>query len=80
MSSFSPVTNADLARARPDQAFRQKVLAQILDALLSGNEEAPRGSSAVRQQSWAKQPREGVELAVRLAEPIQNASGPARDL
>jgi hypothetical protein len=36
MGSFSPVTDSDLARARSDRAFRQKLLEQSLDALLAG--------------------------------------------
>jgi hypothetical protein len=34
MSSFPPLTEADLSRARTDPAFRQKLLQQSLDALL----------------------------------------------
>ena len=36
MKTFSPVTDADLSRARRDPAFRQKLLAQSLDTLLVG--------------------------------------------
>ncbi len=71
MSSFSPVTDADLTRARADPAFRQKLLEQSLEALLAGikklRKAAPTGGPG------AGQLREGVELAVRLAEIIQNA-------
>jgi len=34
MSSFPPLTEADLSRARTDPAFRQRLLQQSLDALL----------------------------------------------
>jgi hypothetical protein len=34
MSSFPPVTEADLSRARADPAFRHRLLQQSLDALL----------------------------------------------
>jgi hypothetical protein len=76
MSAFSPVTDADLARARDDPAFRKKLLAQNLDALLTGIKKlrGPPPSSG----GGARQLRESVELAVRLAELIQNADGRAR--
>jgi hypothetical protein len=73
MSSFSPVTDADLARARDDRAFRQKLLEQSLEALLGGMKKL-RGSDPAAGPN-AVQLREGVELAVRLAELIQNAEG-----
>jgi hypothetical protein len=73
MATFSPVTDADLARARRDPAFRQKLLQQNLDALLTGIKKR-RGMAGAD----AKQLREGVELAVRLAELIQDSPGPAR--
>jgi hypothetical protein len=71
MSPFSPVTDADLSRARSDPAFRQRLLEQSLDALLAEMKKL-RGSP-VPIGVGAKQLREGVELAVRLAELIQNA-------
>ncbi|MGA2893790.1 MAG: hypothetical protein ABSE22_13035 [Xanthobacteraceae bacterium] len=74
MSTYSPVTDADLARARLDQAFRQKLLAQSLEALLKGIKKS-RGTALPPAGGAAKQLREGVELAVRLAELIQNAAG-----
>jgi hypothetical protein len=73
MSSFSPITEADLARARADPAFRQKLLAQSLDALLAGITKL-RSQTSNRKGGGAKQLREGVELAVRLAEIIQSSS------
>lgn len=74
MSAFSPVTDADLARARSDPAFRQKLLTQSLELLLSRMQKM-RGSAPRPPAGGAKQLREGVELAVRLAELIQNAGG-----
>jgi hypothetical protein len=73
MTAFLPVTDAALAQARRDPAFRQKLLAQSLETLLAGIKRhrgvgTPEGPNA-------RQLREGVELAVRLAELIQNASG-----
>jgi hypothetical protein len=69
---FSPVTEADLARARVDPAFRHKLLQQSLDILLNKlqkHRQSSRSSTATPVQM-----REGVTLAVRLAELIQ--SGP----
>lgn len=71
MTPFSPVTDADLSRARVDPAFRQRLLEQSLDALLARIKKL-RGATP-SNGARAKQLREGVELAVRLAELIQNA-------
>jgi hypothetical protein len=76
MDTFSPVTDAELTRARHDPAFRQKLLTQSLEALLTGMKRL-RGT-ATSPGSGARHLREGVELAVRLAEMIQNAGGKAR--
>jgi hypothetical protein len=73
MSAFSPVTDAELAQARSDPAFRQKLLTQNLELLLSRMQRMR--SAAPAKGGGAKQLREGVELAVRLAELIQNAGG-----
>ncbi len=75
MSAFSPVTDADLAHARKDPAFRQKLLTQNLDALLTGIKRAKAASS--KPGHSAKLIREGVTLAVRLAELIQAPAPPA---
>ena len=74
MIAFSPVTDADLARARSDPAFRQKLLAQNLELLLS-HMQRMRSAASSAAGGGAKQLREGVQLAVRLAELIQNAGG-----
>ena len=71
MATFSPVTNADLTRAKSDPDFRQKMLTSNLELLLSRMQKMR--SAAVGAGGGAKQLREGVELAVRLAELIQNA-------
>jgi len=71
MSTFSPVTDADLTRARSDPRFRQKLLEQCLEALLAGIKRLRKTPSA--NGAGAKQIREGVKLAVRLAEMIQDA-------
>ena len=74
MSRFPQVTEAELARARNDAAFRQKLLQRNLDALLNRlqKERQPRTATASDVQI-----REGVSLAVRLAELIQAASDPS---
>ncbi len=76
MGTFSPVTDADLERARLDRTFRQRLLEQNLDALLMGMKRL-RGTGPSAGAD-AKRLREGVELAVRLAEIIQDAGGQAR--
>lgn len=77
MSRISTVTEADLDRARQDPAFRHKLLQQSLDLLLSRlqkQRQSPRSGAAT-----AGQMREGVTLAVRLAELIQSGDPqPAR--
>jgi hypothetical protein len=70
MAAFAPVTDAGLARARSDPAFRRKLLEQSLEALLAGLQKL-RNDAPSRENASAKQIREGVELAVRLAELIQ---------
>ena len=70
MSTFSPVTDADLSRARTDPVFRQRLLEQNLEALLAGMKKLR--SAAPTRGNGARQLREGVELAVRLAELIQH--------
>lgn len=71
MSPFSPVTDADLMRARKDPAFRQRLLEQNMEALLTGMKRL-RGGASPPAGAGAKQLREGVALAVRLAELIQH--------
>jgi hypothetical protein len=77
MSPFSPVTEAELSRARNDPAFRQRLLQQSLDALL-GKLQKER-QSAPSASANDGQMREGVTLAVRLAELIQAADDPLRE-
>jgi hypothetical protein len=71
MNPFSPVTDAELTRARSDPAFRQRMLEQSLETLLEGIKKLRR--TAPTSTADVKQLREGVELAVRLAEILQNA-------
>jgi hypothetical protein len=76
MHAFSPVTDADLSRARSDPAFRQRLLSESLETLLAKLQILR--SAAPSKGGSAKQIREGVELAVRLAELIQNVNDPSR--
>ncbi len=76
MSPFSPITEAELARARRDPAFRQKLLTESLEVLLGKLQKQRQASRATL--ATTKQMREGVTLAVRLAELIQTAADPSR--
>ena len=69
------VTDDDLARARSDPAFRQLFLAQNLDLLLEALNKARRSHSP--NPKTASQIREGVDLAVKLADRLQR-EGPAQ--
>jgi hypothetical protein len=75
MAAFAPVTDADLARARKDAAFRQRLLEQNLETLLARVKKL-RNSAPPAQSAAARQMREAIELAVRLAEMIQGAARP----
>jgi hypothetical protein len=75
MAAFAPVTDADLARARTDAAFRQKLLEQNLETLLARVQKL-RNVAPPAQSVGARQMREAIELAVRLAEMIQGAAKP----
>jgi hypothetical protein len=74
MNPFTPVTDVELARARSDPAFRKKLLEQNLEILLTGLQKL-RTAAPTQGSASARQMREAVELAVRLAEIIQ---GPAK--
>lgn len=67
------VTEDDLARARSDPDFRQQFLAQNLDLLLEALNRARRNSSP--NPKTASQIREGVDLAVKLADRLQANGG-----
>ena len=66
-----PLTEADLSRARADPVFRQRLLQQSLDALLGRLQKERHMPSSVAAKPG--QMREGVTLAVRLAELIQTS-------
>ena len=75
MSVFAQVTDADLAHARQDPEFRQRLLKQSLEVLLARLQKLRARPDPA--QASPKQMREGVQLAVRLAELIQTAPGPS---
>jgi hypothetical protein len=77
MGTYAPVTEDELARARTDPAFRQKLLSQNMEALLASIKKL-RKAPAAGNGPGDKQIREGVELAVRLAELIQGPTKPSR--
>jgi hypothetical protein len=75
MRLYSPVTEVELDRARRDPAFRQKLLQQSLEALLGSLQRQRQASGSAAASD--KQMREGVTLAVRLAELIQTPADPS---
>lgn len=77
MTAFAPVTEAELAQARGDPAFRKKLLEQSLGVLLAGVQKL-RNAAPAQGTSNAKQMREAIALAVRLAEMIQGPTERAR--
>ena len=68
MSELDAVTDAVLARARQDPIFRQQLLADHLELLLN---ELNRLRGATTDATRSRQIREGVDLAVRLANLLQ---------
>jgi hypothetical protein len=78
MSELGVVSDADLARARQDPAFRHRLAADHLALLLS---ELNKLRSSAPDAMRARQIGEGVELALRLADLLQkianqNPGGP----
>jgi hypothetical protein len=68
------VTEDDLARARTDPEFRQKLMAENLERLLEALNDLRRASDP--KPEVARQIQEGVQLAVKLADRLhQNALG-----
>jgi hypothetical protein len=66
------VTQEDLARARGDAAFRQQMLAGNLERLLEALNQM-RKSNDTSPES-IRQIREGVDLAVKLADRLQETA------
>jgi hypothetical protein len=75
-SPYAPVTDAELARARSDPDFRRQLLSQNLDALLFSLQRLRNGAGTSPDDSVSGHIREGVELAVKLAELIQAPGRP----
>ena len=68
-------TEDDIARARSDPEFRQQLMAQNLDRLLEALNRMRR--TVDPKPEVARQIREGVDLAVKLADRLQqNAPSP----
>jgi hypothetical protein len=64
------VSEDDLERARRDPAFRQQLMADHLERLLQALNDM-RKASDNKKPDAARQIREGVDLAVKLAERLQ---------
>jgi hypothetical protein len=72
MADFTVVTDEMLERSRHDPAFRRKLLSDNLEFLLKRLNKM-RASSPALDKNSARQIRDGVDLAVRLAEMLQQA-------
>ena len=68
MSAIALVTDAELARARIDAEFRHQLVAGNLEFLLN---QLNRLRTSEADAQSARQIREGVDLAVKLAELLQ---------
>ncbi len=74
MHEFPLVTDSDLARAREDAAFRQRMLTESLERLLKKLSKLQRDAKNAQR---ADQVREGVELAVKLADLLRRIASRA---
>ena len=63
------VTEQDLERARGDAAFRQQLMANSLERLLEALKQMRKADDPSPES--ARQLREGVDLAVKLADRLQ---------
>jgi len=68
------VTEDDIARARSDPEFRQQLLAENLERLLHALNTMRRNTDP--NPASARQIREGVDLAVKLADRLQQNDNP----
>jgi hypothetical protein len=68
MREIALVTDDDLARSRVDAEFRHRLVADNLELLLNQLNRLRNGKTDAHR---AKQIREGVDLAVQLAEILQ---------
>ena len=70
------VTDSDLARARHDTGFRQRLLTESLELLLG---ELSKLQRAAQNAAHAEQIREGVALALKLTDLLRRmAPGASR--
>jgi hypothetical protein len=74
MPEFPLITDSDLARAREDAEFRQRLLTESLERLLKKLSKLQRD---VKNAQRADQVREGVELAVKLADLLRRIASQA---
>jgi hypothetical protein len=65
------VSELDLARARSDALFRQQLMADNLERLLGALKQMRKADDASPES--ARKLREGVDLAVELADRLQEA-------
>jgi hypothetical protein len=72
MVDFTAVTDDDLERARRDPAFRRKLLSDSLELLLVMLNKK-RASGGALDKTAAREIRDGVDLAVKLAGLLQTA-------
>jgi hypothetical protein len=77
MRDFIVATDKDLERARTDPAFRQQLIAQNLDYLLAALNKMRKANSNPTA-AGATQIREGVQLAVKLADILHKLADPGR--
>jgi hypothetical protein len=68
------VSDDDLTRARCDPAFRQQLLAENLEILLTALNKMRRSANPTPEA--AAQLREGIDLAVKLADRLQSGHNP----
>jgi len=68
------VSEDEIKRARSDPEFRQQLLAQNLERLLEALNEMRKVADNDSPDA-ARQIREGVDLAVKLAERLQQSTG-----
>jgi hypothetical protein len=67
------VSEEELVRARSDPTYRQQLMAENLERLLEALNHMRRANSA--DPALARQIREGVDLAVKLADRLQRFGG-----
>lgn len=79
MVDFTEITDEQLERARQDPAFRRKLLSDNLEVLLVTLNKMR--SAGTMDPASTRQIRDGVDLAVKLADLLQQAkpeNGPPR--